>query len=226
MWHGGTPPRLEHLRTFGARAFVHEERYVKKLTMKAWEGRMVGYGKDSKTYRIWESGTKIVESRNVTFIETFPVRLNAFDRDHNDGNDDTFLDLESSSIALGTQEMPETEADDEPDTDDSQSGGTLSNVDEESDSDIDSRPSEAAKAKRIARQLRQLGDYNKGSASANVTSIYPLRIYYQPSASWRTKRVQSLIRATGKPWRQRKLWSGKHLWKGSSQACPNTTFTN
>ena len=75
-----------------------------------------------------------------------------------DGNDDTFLDLESSSIALGTQEMPETEADDEPDTDDSQSGGTISNVDEESDSDIDSRPCEAAKAKRIARQLRRLGD--------------------------------------------------------------------
>ena len=53
MWHGGTPPpRLEHLGAFGARAFVHEERHVKKLTMKAWEGRMVGYGKDSKTYRI------------------------------------------------------------------------------------------------------------------------------------------------------------------------------
>ena len=84
-----------------------------------------GYGKDSKTYRIWDSGTKIVESRNVTFIETFPVRLNAFDRDHNDGNDDTFLDLESSSISLGTQEMPETEADAEPDTGDSHSGGTI-----------------------------------------------------------------------------------------------------
>ena len=71
---------------------------------------MAGYGKDSKTYRIWESGTKIVESRNVTFIETLRVNLNAFDRDHNDGNDDTFLDLESSSISLGTQEeMPETQ---------------------------------------------------------------------------------------------------------------------
>ena len=56
--------------------------------------------------------------------------------------------------------MPATEADDESDTDDSQSGGTISNVDEESDSDIDSRPSEAVKANRIARQLRQLGDYN------------------------------------------------------------------
>ena len=105
---------------------MHEERYVKKLAMKAWEERMVGYGKGSKTYRIWESGTKIIESRNVTSIETLPVKLNAFDHDHNDGNDDTFLDLESSFIPLGTQEeMPETEADAEPDTGDSQSGGCL-----------------------------------------------------------------------------------------------------
>ena len=134
--------------------------------------RQVGYGKNSKTYRIWESGTKIVESRNVTFIETLPVKLNDFVHDHNDGNDATFLDLESSSISLGTQEeMPETEADVEPDTGDSHSGGIISDVDEESDSDIDSRSSEAAKAKRIARQLRQLGDYNKGSVSANVTAI-------------------------------------------------------
>ena len=138
MWHGGRPPRFEHLRTFCARTFVHEERYVKKLTMKAWEGRMVGCGKDSKAYLIWESGTKIVESRNFTFIETLPVKLNAFDHDHNDANDDTFLDLESS-ISLGTQEeMPETEADAEPDTGDSHSGGTISDLDEESDSDIDS----------------------------------------------------------------------------------------
>ncbi|CAM9739020.1 unnamed protein product [Laminaria digitata] len=105
MWHGGTPPSLEHLRTFGARA----------------EGRMVGYRKDSKTYRVWESGTKIVESRNVTFIKTLPVKLNTLEHDHNDSDDGTFLDLESSSISLGTQEeMPETEADAETDTGGSQ----------------------------------------------------------------------------------------------------------
>ena len=70
-----------------------------------------------------ESGTKIAESRNVAFIETLPVKLNAFDHDHNDGNDDAFLDLESSSISPGTQdEMPETEADADADTGDSESG--------------------------------------------------------------------------------------------------------
>ena len=114
---------------------MHEELYVKKLTIKAWEGRMIGYGKDSKTYQIRDAGTKIVESRNVTFIETVPVKLNALDHDHNDGSDDTFLDLESLSISLGTQEeMLVTEADAEPDTGDSHSGGIVSDVDEESES--------------------------------------------------------------------------------------------
>ena len=128
-----------------------------------------------------ECGTKIVESPNVTFIETLLVKLNAFGYDLKDGNDDTFLDLESLSTSLGTQEeMPETEADAEPDNDDSESGGKISDfdeerdsdVDEESDSDIDSRPSEAARPKQIARQRKQLGDYNKGPASANVITIY------------------------------------------------------
>ena len=56
--------------------------------------------------------------------------------------------------------MPETEADAEPDTGYSHSRSTTIDVDEERDSDIDSRPSETAKAKRITRQLTQLGDYN------------------------------------------------------------------
>ena len=47
--------------------------------------------------------------------------------------------------------MPETESGAEPDTGGSHSGGTIGDVDEESDSDIDSRPSETAKAKRNTR---------------------------------------------------------------------------
>ena len=61
---------LTHLRTIGARAFVHYERHRDKLEDKAWEGRLVGYSKDSKAYRIYNSTTRqVVESRNVTFIE-------------------------------------------------------------------------------------------------------------------------------------------------------------
>ena len=88
------------------------------------------------------------ESRNETFIENLPIKLNAFDHDNNYGNDDTFLDLESKYMSLSTQEeMPTAGA--QPDTADSQSGATTSNVDEESNSDIDSRPSDVEKASKL-----------------------------------------------------------------------------
>ncbi|CAB1102198.1 unnamed protein product [Ectocarpus sp. CCAP 1310/34] len=68
-----TTPGLCRLRAIGARAFVHHERYKKKLDHRAFEGKLCGYGPDSKTYRIYvEDKDKVFESRNVTFIETPP----------------------------------------------------------------------------------------------------------------------------------------------------------
>ena len=58
---------------------------------------MVGYRKYSRKYRVWGSGINMVQSQKVTLIEALPVKLNLFDNDYNDDNDDTFLDLESSS---------------------------------------------------------------------------------------------------------------------------------
>ena len=98
--------------------------------MRRTHGRL---RENSNTYRILESGTKIIQSRNITFIETLFVKVNALDHDHNDVNDDTFRDLESSIPLRRQEEMPETEADADPDTGDSQSGGTIFKVDEESD---------------------------------------------------------------------------------------------
>ena len=106
-------------------------------------GRLRELFKDIPDLGVWNQDRRVP---NVTLIETLLFKLNTFDHDHNDGIDDTFLDLESSSISLGTQEeMPKTEAHAEPDTGDSHSGGTISDVDEEGDSNIDSRSSEAAK---------------------------------------------------------------------------------
>ena len=48
-----TNPDLASLRIIGARAFVHKETHVHKLEQKAWEGLMIGYGKDSRSYRIY-----------------------------------------------------------------------------------------------------------------------------------------------------------------------------
>lgn len=67
----GKDAYLGHLRVVGARAFVHQETYTKKLEHRAWEGRLVGYSMDSKAYRIYNAETRRVrESRNVIFLET------------------------------------------------------------------------------------------------------------------------------------------------------------
>ncbi|CAN0486097.1 unnamed protein product, partial [Discosporangium mesarthrocarpum] len=69
----GSPASLAHLRVWGARAFVHEERPQPggKLCNRAWEGCLVQYGEESRTYGIWKRGTRtIVFTRNVTFIES------------------------------------------------------------------------------------------------------------------------------------------------------------
>ena len=61
-------PDLTGLRAIGARAFVHRETYTKKLEDRAFEGKLCGYSHNSKACRIYKS--TVVESRNVTFLET------------------------------------------------------------------------------------------------------------------------------------------------------------
>ena len=62
---------LSGLRAIGAKAFVHREAYTRKLDDRAFEGKLCGFSQDSRAYRIYNpaKGT-VVESRNVTFLET------------------------------------------------------------------------------------------------------------------------------------------------------------
>ena len=47
------------------------ETHTKKLDRRAWEGRLVGYSVDSKSFRVYDPATRSSrESRNVTFTET------------------------------------------------------------------------------------------------------------------------------------------------------------
>ena len=59
----GKDAHLGHLRVIAARAFVHEETNTRKLEYRAWEGRLVGYSMDSKSYRIYNETTCTVESK-------------------------------------------------------------------------------------------------------------------------------------------------------------------
>ena len=54
----GLDAYLGHLRVIGSRAFVHHETYTKKLEHRAWEGRLVGYSMESKSYRVYNAETR------------------------------------------------------------------------------------------------------------------------------------------------------------------------
>ena len=60
------------------------ETHTKTLEHRAWEGRLVGYSVDSKSFRFYNSSRIVHESRNVIFIETpsvlpEPDLVSAFD---------------------------------------------------------------------------------------------------------------------------------------------------
>ena len=69
----GKEANLSHLKTIGARAFVHIKA-AKKLEPKSWEGMLCDFNEDEAlSYWVWNpKPRKVVESRNVTFIETPP----------------------------------------------------------------------------------------------------------------------------------------------------------
>lgn len=62
-------------RTIGARVFIHVEQRTTKLHDEAWEGKLVGYYADSRRVRVYNPKTnRVIESRNVTFIEPPPYK--------------------------------------------------------------------------------------------------------------------------------------------------------
>ena len=67
---------LSGLRSIEARAFIHRKTYTRKLDDRAFERKLCGFSQDSRAYRIYNpaKGT-VVESRNVTFLETPPYSL-------------------------------------------------------------------------------------------------------------------------------------------------------
>ena len=67
---------LSHLKIIGARAFVHIKD-ANILELKSWEGMLCGFSEDEAlSYRVWNPKTRrVVESKNVAFIETPPYLI-------------------------------------------------------------------------------------------------------------------------------------------------------
>ena len=72
----GKDAELSHLKIIGARAFVHIKN-PNKLGHTSWEGMVSGFSETRRNcYSIWNPKTRrVVESRNVVFIETLPNLL-------------------------------------------------------------------------------------------------------------------------------------------------------
>ena len=74
MLHGEEAD-LSNLCVIGARTFVHIKN-SRKLDAAACKGKVCGYNEENKSYRVSSPKThRVVESRNITFIEAPPHLL-------------------------------------------------------------------------------------------------------------------------------------------------------
>ena len=67
----GKKPNVSYFKVFGAKCWIRDPHHNSKFAPKAHEGFMLGYGKDSHTYRVFNNVLhKVVETVDVLFDET------------------------------------------------------------------------------------------------------------------------------------------------------------
>src|SRR3954464_429455 len=67
----GKKPNVSYFRVFGARCWIKDPHHTSKFAPKAHEGFMLGYGKDSHSYRVFNLfHYKVVETVDLQFDET------------------------------------------------------------------------------------------------------------------------------------------------------------
>ena len=64
-------PNVSYFKVFGAKCWIRDPHHSSEFASKAHEGFMLGYGKDSHTYRVFNTyHHKVVETIDVRFDET------------------------------------------------------------------------------------------------------------------------------------------------------------
>ena len=62
---------MSYFKVFGAKCWIRDPNHNSKFAPKAREGFMLGYGKDSHTYRVFNTvHHKVVETVDMRFVET------------------------------------------------------------------------------------------------------------------------------------------------------------
>ena len=99
----GKKPCVEHLRVFGCAAYAHipkDER--QKLDVKAKECVLLGYGTETKGYRLYDiQRQKVIYSHDVLFDES----RRGIQEEPEAKNGDKYIELDSTSNEGGTEEI-------------------------------------------------------------------------------------------------------------------------
>jgi hypothetical protein len=97
-------PNVSYFKVFGAKCWIRDPHHGSNFASKAHEGFMLGYGKDSHTYRVFNSfHHKVVETVDVWFDET-----NSSQREHMPPVLDEMPPKESIKL-MGTAEIVPSE---------------------------------------------------------------------------------------------------------------------
>ena len=118
----GRKPNLSYLRVFGSRCWYNLRRFeVDKLDPRAREAVMIGYGRGSRGYKLWDvADGKVVVSRDVRFDEDGRCDL----------YEETSLDIETESDVRVKTEAPELVADAENEHDSNDPGTSEADPDD------------------------------------------------------------------------------------------------
>ena len=141
-------PSVSHLRVFGCKAYAHVPKDERgKLDHKAKPCVLVGYGAETKGYRLYDiNKRKVLFSRDVSFNEN----ETGIGRDLVSSEGDQYLDLDLSDEDLFNTDNPDSEAECQ--------GENQTDVEEESITD-QSNEVPAPAVPRRSERVRQHPDY-------------------------------------------------------------------
>jgi hypothetical protein len=96
----GKKPNVSYFRVFGSKCFILVKRGRKsKFAPKAVEGFLLGYDSNTKTYRIFNKSTGLVEvSCDIVFDETNGSQVEQVDLDELDDEEAPYVTLRNMSI--------------------------------------------------------------------------------------------------------------------------------
>ena len=70
----GKKPNVSYFRVFGARCWIKDPHHTSKFAPKAHEGFMLGYGKDSHSYRVFNLSRRLTRLSGPARLQGLPRR--------------------------------------------------------------------------------------------------------------------------------------------------------